>query len=269
MEAAAPQNELRDELNTRISSLKKQTIVFLLLTILTVFYAIYLSNELKESNNSLLEHKERLEKTEQKLAEESESWRILLTTNNQKWQDSLQKITLRYSIPAHYGYANSEKLYVLPNIIADYQPTTESLKQVSDTNTNRVFKIKTTTDLLANRIIVPKAEIISEAKIMNRRNYLGYLVYIQAINNSKYSKSAQNILRARGFTVPGIETMPKVKQSGILYFHENDKPIADSIRNILVSSLGKTPESYTRNFRVINRTNIKAPKGQLEIWLGQ
>lgn len=258
MEAAAPNNELKDELKTRISSLKRQTIIFLLCTILSVFYAIYLSNNLKKANASL-------EKTEQRLADESESWRNLLKTNNQKWQDSLTKLTKQYSIPPKYNYNDNVNLYIEPEIPAN----TEPLPPIANVDGNQILKIKTKDDIIANRIIVPKADIISEAKIMNRRNYLGYLIYIQAVNNSRYSKSAQNILRARGFTVPAIEQMEKIKQSGIIYFHDDDKSIADSIRSILVSSFRKTPKNIDRSFRVIDRTNIKAPKGQLEIWLNE
>jgi hypothetical protein len=91
-------------------------------------------------------------------------------------------------------------------------------------------------------------------------------VYVQ-YKNEYYDQCNQlvNALKQEKFNVPGKELIAKINfKSSIKYFNDEDKMWADSVALIFNNTLRRSGKARVP----VVRNNIKAPRGQLEVWMG-
>ncbi len=263
-ETFSDSEELKNELKARVSSLKKQSTLFLGLMLVSALAIVYLWYSLEDSHMKLEEANTKLEESNAKLkisdstnAKLKEKWRTELIETNQNWQDSLSKMTNSANVlPEKAEYVTYSKILNAP-IVEKPDPNTSNIdieKTIPATNYERIARVK----ILNNRNAI-------------LRSYLGYLVYIQDVKGGEYSNKIQAILKRRGFSVPGIEHMDAIKKKdvGIRYFYREDEAIAATIQTILYNFSDQSEVFAAQNLPLIDCTKLsrKGSKGQLEIWI--
>lgn len=235
MSLGAESSEIKAELTEKIASLKKQTILWLVLVLVCVIASLFLFSALKRTNHSLADStqalkimRDSLEKSSDSLATLSELWRKHVIELNQK-NDSLQKF-------------------------GDKSPI-ETTQESHLPNTSTPKPHKTTVPLPA---------------VSKEKNYLGFLVYIQDRKESKMSTVFRTALQGKGFTVPRIEHIGSAKTftNAVKYFHKEDEQVAFAIQAQLLEILKQNNLPSTKKDMGVSYINIKTvPIGQFEIWI--
>lgn len=127
--------------------------------------------------------------------------------------------------------------------------------------TDSIRKIITDSIIKQNPVIenVFQQKISKEVKEGNI-----YLQYIQSYAGTL--DSTMGILRSKGLNVLGAEKMKRANfQSSVKYFNEEDKETAQKIATLLSSKLDRFK---TNPLRIVSQ-DLSAPKGQIEVWLGE
>jgi hypothetical protein len=226
--------DIRAQLEEKITNLKKQTIWSLLIVLFLIIAAVFLNIQLKKSNRTLEKVKADLEdstralkRAKDSLAFYSEKWRSSLINSNDK------NISL------------SGSLINLENV--------KSLRREDSFNTS------------------PSASPYSNPTENESHNFSGYIIYIQDRKTSKLSPAFKKALEKQGFTVPRIEHIgPSLNfQNSIRYFHPGDKKIAITIQATLLEIMKQSNVPLEKQNLIVSNPGIakKAPRGQLEIWV--
>jgi hypothetical protein len=226
--------DIREQLEEKITSLKKQTIWSLLIVLILIIAAVFLNIQLKKSNRSLEKVKADLEdstralkRAKDSLAFYSEKWRRSLINSNDK------NISL------------SGSLKNLANV--------KSLKRE---------------DSFKDSLPESSESTLTEN---NSNNFSGYIIYIQDRKTSKLSSAFKIALEKQGFTVPRIEHIGSSLnfQNSIRYFHSDDKKIAITIQATLLEIMKQSNVPAEKQDFTVGNPGIskKVPRGQLEIWV--
>jgi hypothetical protein len=89
-------------------------------------------------------------------------------------------------------------------------------------------------------------------------------IYLQIFGDSDRAKAReiQDLLRAQGLLVPGIENVAgkakPVQETFLRYFNDSDKPTAERVRDTLVQN--GFPQA------AVQKSSLKANPGTIEVW---
>ncbi|MEO6287508.1 MAG: type II toxin-antitoxin system HicA family toxin [Dyadobacter sp.] len=226
--------DIREQLEEKITSLKKQTIWSLLIVLVLIIAAVFLNIQLKKSNRSLEKVKLDLEDSTRALKRAKDS----LAFYSEKWRSSLIN-------------SNDKNISLSGSLI----------------NLENVKSLRRDDSYQNNQSALPE----SYSAENDYNNFSGYIIYIQDRKTSKLSSIFKKALEKQGFTVPRIEHIGSSLhfQNSIRYFHPDDKKIAITIQATLLEIMKQSNVPLEKQNLIVSNPGIskKVPRGQLEIWV--
>ncbi|WP_221392585.1 hypothetical protein [Dyadobacter sp. NIV53] len=142
----------------------------------------------------------------------------------------------------------------------------------ADSVVNELEKFKKTAENIAlnparqgGAIAAPRPDTPPDRN-SNRTNKKNITVFLQY--KKEYKAQCQllmDALKAEKYNVPGKEWIKNINfTTSVKYFNEQDKPWADSIAVVMNKIIGRTKSNPVP----VIKNSVKAPRGQLEVWMG-
>jgi hypothetical protein len=119
-------------------------------------------------------------------------------------------------------------------------------------------------DVTISSNIISKVATPVTATNMGHTNYKVFMHYMSGYD--RISDMATKKLMQDKFNVPGQEQIKTISFNSVVkYFHDTDKEKAQEVANVV----NKSNEYFTKNPISIQKTDLKSPSGQLEVWIGE
>lgn len=119
-------------------------------------------------------------------------------------------------------------------------------------------------DVTISSNIISKVATPVKATNIGHTNYKVYMHYMSGYD--RISDMATKKLMQSKFNVPGQEQIKTISFNSVVkYFHDADKEKAQEVADVVNGS----NEYFKKNPIAIQKTDLKSPSGQLEVWIGE
>lgn len=279
--------EMKEQLLQEVTSMKKQSVLFLSFAFIGLIAIAFLIIKLRETNTDLSNAKKKVAQQNDSLEFQNEKI-TKLKNELDDWRISMLKLD---SIPAP---VEPEAIVVLDEVAIDVAPGPIIKKPTLPVwgkkfpakpphigGKSQAKQVEAQASPSAAIQAPPKPLIVMQAQTkhyaqkkhegVSKTPLFGYIIYIQDAEKGEASTDLQKILKEKGAIVPAIQSqnLPAEFRTSIKYFHQQDGRNAQGVKELMLRILRKNKIVVTdKDIPVTYVANAKVSLGQLEVWIG-